>query len=416
MAGRDLVRVLGLAIGLGILAALGAAAFLSVMSWATDVVWEWLPAQVGLAEVPWWWVMAGLLIGALLIIAAWRLGPGMGSPLDGFHFDVGPSRAAAALSVALATLIFGAVLGPEAPLIVCGTIIGALVTRKQGPQVQQLAMALGGIAAIGTILGNPFIAAFMVLEFAAMGAMPRQALIPMFVALASGYLVLIGIGPFAGLGALDLAVPGLTPVDHLSFFDLLVGLGVAVVAAIAVLISREIGYRVQRLAHARPATTIIGAALVIGALASLVMLIFDQPYDVIPFSGETAMPVLLAESSAVTVLAIFVAKALAYGVSLGSGFRGGPIFPSTFIGVGVAVCIGLVITTSPMSALVVAGIAASCAAMLKLPFSSGLLALVIGAGAGVIVTPLAMIGAVVGVLLRLAYDKATGHGAPTPAV
>ena len=416
MAGRDLVRVLGLAIGLGILAALGAAAFLSVMSWATDVVWEWLPAQVGLAEVPWWWVVAGLLIGALLVIAAWRLGPGMGSPLDGFHFDVGPSRAAAALSVALATLIFGAVLGPEAPLIVCGTIIGALVTRKQGPQVQQLAMALGGIAAIGTILGNPFIAAFMVLEFAAMGAMPRQALIPMFVALASGYLVLIGIGPFAGLGALDLAVPGLTPVDHLSFFDLLVGLGVAVVAAIAVLVSREIGYRVQRLAQGRPAATIIGAALVIGALAAILMLVFDQPYDVIPFSGETAMPVLLAESSAVTVLAIFVAKALAYGVSLGSGFRGGPIFPSTFIGVGVAVCIGLVITSSPMSALVVAGIAASCAAMLKLPFSSGLLALVIGAGAGVIVTPLAMIGAVVGVLLRLAYDKATGHGAPTPAV
>ena len=409
MNGRELVRVLALAIGLGILAALGAAVFLSVMSWATDVVWVWLPDRLGLATVPWWWVVAGLLVGAFLIIAAWRLGQGMGSPLDGFHFDIGPSRAAAALSVALATLIFGGVLGPEAPLIVCGTIIGAAVTRKQSPQVQQLAMALGGIAAIGTILGNPFIAAFMVLEFAALGVMPRQALIPMFVALASGYLVLTGIGPFIGLGTLSLAVPGLTEVDHLTFIDLLVGLLVAVGAGVAVLVSREVGYRTQKIAKARPAATIVGAAIVIGVLATIMMLVFDQPYDVVPFSGETAMPTLIAETSALTALAIVVTKALAYGVSLGGGYRGGPIFPSTYIGVAVAVFTGLLITSTPMSALVVAGIAASCAAMLKLPFSSALLAVVIGAGAGTVVIPLAMVGAVVGVLLRLAYDKATGH-------
>lgn len=406
---------IGLAIGIGILAAIGAAAFLTIMSWGTDVIWEWLPAQFGLAEVPWWWVMVFLLVGALLVIAAWRLGEGMGSPLDGFHFDIGPSRAAAALSVALATLIFGAVLGPEAPLIVCGTVIGGFVTRKKSPQIQQLAMALGGIAAIGTILGNPFIAAFMVLEFAALGAMPRQILIPLFMALASGYLVLTGIGPFAGLGTLDLAVPGLTEVDRLTFVDLAVGLVVAVLAAIAVLISRQVGYATQKLAKARPAPTIIGAALVIGGLASFVMVVFDQPYFMVPFSGETAMPSLIAETSAITVLAIFVTKALAYGVSLGSGFRGGPIFPATFVGVGVGVFVGLIVTTTPISALVVTGIAASCAAMLKLPFSSGMLALVIGAGAGLVVTPLAIIGAVVGVVLRLAYDKATGHQASTPA-
>ena len=385
------------------------------MSYGTDFIWEWLPAQLGLAEVPWWWVMLFLLIGALLIIAAWRLGEGMGSPLDGFHFDIGPSRALAALSVAMATLIFGGVLGPEAPLIVCGTVIGGLVTRNKGPQIQQLGMVLGGMAAIGTILGNPFIAAFMVLEFAAMGAMPRQILIPLFMALASGYLVLTGIGPFAGLGTLDLAVPGLTEVDTLTFVDLFVGVGVAILAAIAVLISRQVGYAVQKIAKARPAPTIIGAALAVGALASIVMVVFDQPYFMVPFSGETAMPTLLAETSAVAALAIFVAKALAYGISLGGGFRGGPIFPATFVGVGVGVFVGLIITSSPMSALVVTGIAASCAAMLKLPFSSGMLALVIGAGAGMVVTPLAIIGAVVGVLLRLAYDKATHHEATAPA-
>jgi hypothetical protein len=62
-----------------------------------------------------------------------------------------------------------------------------------------------------------------------------------------------------------------------------------------------------------------------------------------------------------------------------------------------------------MSALIVAGMAAGVAAMLKLPFTAGLLAVVIGAGAGIAVTPLAIIGAIVGVALRLAYDKATGR-------
>lgn len=394
---------------LGVLGAIGAAAFLTLMSWATDVVWEWLPAQVGLDAVPWWWVVLGLLVGAVLIIAAQRLGPGMGSPLDGFHFDVGPSRAIAALSVALATLVFGGVLGPEAPLIVVGTVIGGLLTRGKSPQVQQLAMALGGIAAIGTILGNPFIAAFMVLEFAALGAMPRQALVPIFVALGSGYLVLTGIGPFTGLGGLELAVPGLTEVDQLTFVDLLVGLFVAVVAGAAVLLSRQVGYGLQRVAKLRPSVAILGSAVVIGALATFIMLAFDQPYDVVPFSGETAMGSLITETSALAVLAIVVAKALAYGVSLGGGWRGGPIFPATYIGVAAAVLIGLVITATPMSALIVAGMAAGVAAMLKLPFTAALLAVVIGAGAGLVVTPMAIIGAIVGVAMRMAYDKATGH-------
>lgn len=398
-----------LAIGLGILGAIAAAVFLTVMSGLTDLFWETIPSALGLADVPWWWVPLMLVIGALLVIAAGKLGPGMGSPLEGFHFDIGPSKAAAAISVAMITLVFGAVLGPEAPLIVCGTVLGALVTRKQGPQAQQLGMALGGIAAIGTILGNPFIVAFMVLEFAAMGVMPKQALLPIFVALGSGYLVLIGIGPFAGLGALDLAVPGITEVDHINALDLLVGALVAVLAAAAVLLARQLGYLTQRLGARKPAAATLLAAIVISVLAVVVMVAFDQPYDVVPFSGETAMPTLLAEGSALVVLAIAVSKAIAYGVSLGSGFRGGPIFPATYIGVAVAVLIGLLMTSVPLGALVVAGIAAACAAMLKLPFTSGLLAIVIGAGAGLVVTPLAIIGAIIGVFARIAYDKATGH-------
>jgi hypothetical protein len=55
--------------------------------------------------------------------------------------------------------------------------------------------------------------------------------------------------------------------------------------------------------------------------------------------------------------------------------------------------------------MVVAGIAASTAAALKLPFTSALLALLIVAGAGMDIAPFAIIGAVLGLIVRLALDR-----------
>ena len=179
-----------------------------------------------------------------------------------------------------------------------------------------------------------------------------------------------------GLGQ-ALPMGGLTIHEPSAFGDLLVGVVVALIAGIAVLLSRQVGYALERVQKVRPTVAIIVSALVIGGLAAAVMLAFDQPYDVVPFSGETAMDSLLTETSALAVLAIVVAKALSYGVSLGGGWRGGPIFPAAYIGVAAAVLMGLVITSTPMSALVVAGLAGGVAAMLKLPFTAGLLAIVI---------------------------------------
>ncbi|MFM7551867.1 MAG: chloride channel protein, partial [Actinomycetota bacterium] len=84
------------------------------------------------------------------------------------------------LVAALGTLVFGFALGPEAPLIILGTALGAIVVRRGEDQARQLAMLLGGVAAIGAVFGNPFITAFMVLEFAALGLMPALALVPAF--------------------------------------------------------------------------------------------------------------------------------------------------------------------------------------------------------------------------------------------
>ena len=62
--------------------------------------------------------------------------------------------------------------------------IDYLVSRPEvDPEKIGVTGISGGGAAIGLILGNPFVTAFMLLEFSAMGAMPSIVLVPAFVAL-----------------------------------------------------------------------------------------------------------------------------------------------------------------------------------------------------------------------------------------
>ena len=73
------------------------------------------------------------------------------------------------------------------------------------------------------------------------------------------------------------------------------------------------------------------------------------------------------------LLVLLLAKALAYAVSLGCGFRGGPVFPAIFIGVAVAMIPAAVFGQSPAVAVAV-GAAAGMAACTRLLFSSVLFA------------------------------------------
>ena len=92
-------------------------------------------------------------------------------------------------------------------------------------------MLLGGVAAIGAIFGNPFVTAFMILEFAAFGIVPAVIIPAVLVALAAGYLTQIGIYGLTGFGLHSLSVSGLTPYDTIEVGDLALTLVVALLAA-----------------------------------------------------------------------------------------------------------------------------------------------------------------------------------------
>ena len=406
IAPSAMARMLALAVALGVGGALVASLFLAILTVLQDFVWKDLPENLSLDPSAWWYVLAWAIVAALLIAVAQRL-PGKtgGIPITGLHFDVGPKEIASVALAAMATLALAMPLGPEAPLIACGTALGAFLTRKSSPEARKLAMLLAGAAAIGAVLGNPFITAFMFLEFAALGVLPAAALVPLYVSLGTGYLVMTGLGGISGLGTHALSVTGLTPIDKLPYFSLVTALVAALSAGILTLVARAIGWRVLPLAQRRPAVTVLVAAVVIALIGAGASAWSGLPLEAVLFDGEAGLPAVLASESAAAIAIVTIARMITYGIALSAGFRGGPIFPSMSLGVGIGASLSLFLDPSMETPMVVAAIAACVSASLKLPFTAGLLALLITSSAGVVTAPVAIVGAVVGYVLRIAHDK-----------
>ena len=399
-------KALGLAIMLGVLGATAGQFFLFITDELRHAYFSSLPSALGFDAPPWWYVILGLLVSAAIIVFARRLPGATGqSPLTGFHFNDPLRIVPGVLVAALATLILGASLGPEAPTIVIGTSVGAILLRKSNPTVISLAMFLAGIAAIGSIFGNPFVAAFMVLEFIVMGMAPKELALPAFVALGAGYLVQVGWATIPGFGIHPLSVPGLPEYTVLHAGDLLAGLVLAIVVAVACLLTRGLGQQCARAAQARPGVTVFAAALAIGIIAVIAANVFGVNYDELLYSGQSGIPIVVAETSLGTVVVIVIARLLIYGMSLGSGFRGGPIFPACFAGVAFGVGFHLLLPEVSVSPMAAVGIAAASAVMTGMTFTSGVLGMLLIGGAGVAIAPFAIVGAVVGALVRQASAR-----------
>lgn len=398
-----LLRVLVLSIVVGVLGATVGQFFLLAVDHVRELYVTALPEALGFSEAPWWYLTIGLVLSAVIVLAARRLPGATGrGPLTGFHFDDPLRTVPSVLIAATATLLLGASLGPEAPTIVVGTTVGALLLRRGQASTVQMAMFLGGMAAIGSIFGNPFVAAFMVLEFIVVGSAPRTIALPAFIALGSGYLVQVGWNALPAFGVPSLTVPGLPEYSVLRGGDLLAAFGLAIVVAIVAQLAREFGRVWDRLAQSRPVVTLLAGAVVTAIVACMAIFGFGVNIQEVLFSGQAGIPAVIAESSLATVIVILIARLLVYGTALGSGFRGGPIFPACFLGVTFGVGVHLLLPGVSVSPMAAVGIAAASAAMTGLTFTSGVLGMLLIGGAGLAIAPFAIVGAVVGGIVRQA--------------
>jgi H+/Cl- antiporter ClcA len=407
------LRTLVFAALLGIPVAFAAVLFQTAIHDVTQLVWEEIPDAFDWTQPPWWYVILVPGLAGVLVAAAIRL-PGRGghSPLEGLGME--PVRAVELPSIllaALATLGLGLVLGPEAPLIALGLGLGSLavrLVRLDGTEAQLLVLA-GAFAAIAALFGGPLVAAFLLFEVAAMGgAIPARdlgrALLPGFVAAGTGALVFTGVGDWPGLEPVSLALPDLPAYEAVRFADLVWCLLVAAVVAVIIVALRHLAHAIGERARPRPHATLVAAGLLVGALAVVFRATADRPIDLVLFSGQEAMPVVIAETSAGVLLLLVAAKGLAYALSLGAGFRGGPVFPALLIGVAIGMLAADALPFEVTPA-VATGIAAATAAALRVPFTAVLFATLLVGTSAADVAPIAVLAAAVGWLVAVALPN-----------
>jgi H+/Cl- antiporter ClcA len=411
LAGAAYLRLVLIGALIGVPAALVAAGFLALVHEFEHVLWHDLPDWLGYSNVPWFLVIGLPTVGAGLVALARRALPGDGGhePLGGI--SVAPTALSAGPGVALAalgTLSFGGVLGPEAPLIALGSVVGVAASRliRLPPRENSVVATAGSFSAISALFGGPLPAGVLLVEAGVgMGAALLPLMVPGLVAAAFGYLIFIGVGDWGGVAATQLAVPGLPSYDGTTLWDMLLGVLVGVTTALVIVVTHQTARRLAGLRERRVSMPVllVAGGLAVGCLAELAHILGADSQSVL-FSGQAALPDLVVEGSAGVVIVLVAAKAIAYGICLGCGFRGGPVFPAIFVGVALATLGEVVFDVSPTLAVAI-GAAAGMAAATRLLISSLLIAALLVGSAGFDAIPAAVLAACAAWLTVTTLDK-----------
>jgi H+/Cl- antiporter ClcA len=402
---RRYLALLVLAAAIGVPISAIAYFFLYVVDRLQHLIFTSLPSGLGFHGTPVWWPVPLLAVAGLLVAATIKYLPGRGghSPADGFHAGgaPSPSELPGVFLAALATLALGVVLGPEAPLIALGGGLAVCVVRlRRRPtpaSAEKVVAAAGSFAAIATLLGSPLLGAVLLMEAIGLGGTAMElVLMPGLLAAGVGALIFTGLDAWTGLGTFSLKIPNVPHLGQPTISEF----GWAIVIGLAAALLGTGIRRLARLARSRVERRMLlltpVAGLVIGGLAVAYAEGSGRSGSEVLFSGQSALPGLVehAGSYSVGVLLLLLAcKGLGYSLSL-SSFRGGPVFPSMFLGAAGGVAMSH-LPGLTMVAGTAMGIGAMCAVMLRLPVTAVLLATLLFFADGLAVMPLVIVAVVV---------------------
>jgi CIC family chloride channel protein len=269
--------------------------------------------------------IGGLLLGvALLLLLRWRPAREI-DPIEANALHGGRMSFRGSVIVALQTTWssgVGASVGLEAGYTQLASGLAASLGRgfHLRRADQRIMVGCGAAAAISGAFGAPLAGAFYAFELVIGGYTPAS-LAPVGVAAVAGYFVT------HGFAALSLGI-SIGPVGDVVGHDLaLAALLGGLAALFGILIMRGVALCEMGLAKTPlwpPLRPVLGG-LAVGLLALVTPQVMSSGHGALHFSGLVSMPLQI-------IAGVFVLKALASIVSLGSGFRGGLFFATLFMG------------------------------------------------------------------------------------
>ncbi|MFF9819346.1 chloride channel protein [Streptomyces sp. NPDC014006] len=409
---------------LGVALSAGAYGFLQAVSHLQSALYSDLPEDLGFHGAPIWWPLPLLVTAGLLVAGAVQYLPGNGGhpPAEGLSTEGAPTASAlpGILLAALASLAFGAVIGPEAPLIALGGGVAVYAVRLLRPgtdaKTQRVIGAAGSFAAISALLGSPLLGAFLLMEAAGLaGPVMGVVLLPGLLAAGVGSLVFTGLGSWTGLGTATLSIPDLPEVHAPDIAQFGWALVVGLAAAFTGTGVRRLALWAQPYVNQRRLLLTPLAGLLVAGLAIAYAEGSGKNASDVLFSGQVALPGLLTHNatySAGALTLLLACKWLAYGASL-AAFRGGPIFPAMYLGAVGGIALSH-LPALPVIAGAAMGIGAMSVAMLRLPMTSVLLATLLLGRDGVTVMPLVIVAVVLCHVVTARLTPAPRPGVRTP--
>jgi H+/Cl- antiporter ClcA len=281
----------------------------------------------------------------------------------------------------------------------------------------------GSFAAIATLLGSPLVGAFLLMEMAGLGGpMMELVLLPGLLAAGVGALIFVGLDNLTGFGTFSLnvgAIPHVgSPTGAEFLWAIVIGLGSAF-AATAIF---KLASLLRPLIQKRRILLTPVAGLAVGGLAVAFAAGTTHGSSEVLFSGQSALPNLVQQAAGWSVgalLLLILCKGLAYAISL-SGFRGGPIFPSMFIGAAGGIALSHV-GGLPVVAGAAMGVGAMVAGALKMPMTAVLLPSLLFVSDAIDLIPVIIVAVVVSYVVAIwikpsePEPAAASPAAPQPA-
>ncbi len=366
---REFWVLLGYAVVLGVFGAFAGLVFIGVIKfggkWYSDSHPGWFGGH-------WWWVAvaaaAGVAVGLLrrLTRLPWET-PGLFDDLQTGHVDPGLVPGIAVVSAV--SLIGGASLGPEKALGTMGGGAGSWIAQRRGlgDEDSQVNTMAGFAGAYGGLFSSTVIVVMLILEVARPGGQRlAKALAAEIVASSVSFGIYFAIAGAVFLG--DYKVPQYTYHD----WQLLAGIPLGLFAAVVVTLLGGFMMGAARL-FGRLKVPDIAKSVLGGVIFGIVGVALPLTL----FSGSDQLNTVLSGAGTLglgLVVATLIAKMLTFAVSQGSGFVGGPIFPSLFIGGTAGVIVHQVIPGVPLGLAFSCLLAAVPGALVAAPFSMVLMA------------------------------------------